>query len=683
MSCASTPATGAPSPPPTPQNSNWGNLTNGVAYVFELRATNDAGKSESVSLKATPEGAPLGPQITVKSVTTVASVPESGGFEVTVVATVDAGTKGADGKVAPIASRSVAVSFPTDNASITAGDEADAGDLTVLGTRIWEKIPQSEKASEATYKFRVAVGQDLDAEDEQFQVEVSIDGASQKSKVVTIDDAQEQTYVLSLPTAAKGAIKEGAAAATLTLEADPAKTTDIPVTLVLEPNDPSKYTLSAPSSDMFGTASVTATIAAEADSDRADGTITVSAYTAGAGALTSLDIAVTDINALPAVKATLVGSDGKALSPQPESVKEGEMVKIMLTAVDKDGKAMKAAEKLTITLSPTGTADSADYSLSSQSFEIASGKESSAVVDLMVTEDQDLGAETLMFDAVVAGEAKNGTDTKLVMGVLSLMIEDGTALLVWAKTQEEVEAAIYAANHAGMGDDMTFTEGEMIEVMGSALFSAAQGVTLSYTAESDNDGVASTSTGGGTVTVTAQDMVGMAHITITAHASMPSGVMILDQSDPREASIMFPVEVGLEALTLTLSGPEDMNIAEGGMGAMVTVMANRPVTEDTMVTLMRDRSMSTADDMDFEAEPITIAAGEMMGSTMVMALEDDIMEEMEELVLYGMAADNAGEVTGEVTLYIWDAAVPALPLIAQLLLAAFLALGGYRRYLRR
>ena len=32
---------------------------------------------------------------------------------------------------------------------------------------------------------------------------------------------------------------------------------------------------------------------------------------------------------------------------------------------------------------------------------------------------------------------------------------------------------------------------------------------------------------------------------------------------------------------------------------------------------------------------------------------------------------------------IWDAAVPALPVIAQLLLAAFLALGGYRRYRRR
>ena len=43
----------------------------------------------------------------------------------------------------------------------------------------------------------------------------------------------------------------------------------------------------------------------------------------------------------------------------------------------------------------------------------------------------------------------------------------------------------------------------------------------------------------------------------------------------------------------------------------------------------------------------------------------------------------AGEVSGEVHLYLWDAAVPALPVIAQLLLAAFLAVGGYRRYRRR
>ena len=266
------------------------------------------------------------------------------------------------------------------------------------------------------------------------------------------------------------------------------------------------------------------------------------------------------------------------------------------------------------------------------------------------------------------------------------MIEDSTQKLVWAKTQEEVEAAIYAAKNAGMGDDMTFSAGEMIEVMGSALFNAAPGVTLSYIAESDMGSVASASVSGGSVMVTAAGE-GMAHITISAHASMPSSVAMVDQTDPRVASIMFPVEVGLEALSIMLTGPNDMNVVEGGMGAMVTATANRAVTADTMVMLVRDRAASSAGDADYTAEAITIMAGEMMGSTMVMAVEDNMMENQgnmpEELVLYGMTEGMAGEVTGEVKLYLWDAAVPALPVIAQLLLAAFLAIGGYRRYLRR
>ena len=63
---------------------------------------------------------------TVKSVSAATSVAESGGLEVTVTATVPAGEK-VDGKVAPIASRHLYVSFPTDDASIAAGEEAEAG----------------------------------------------------------------------------------------------------------------------------------------------------------------------------------------------------------------------------------------------------------------------------------------------------------------------------------------------------------------------------------------------------------------------------------------------------------------------------------------------------------------------------------------------------------------------------
>ena len=253
-----------------------------------------------------------------------------------------------------------------------------------------------------------------------------------------------------------------------------------------------------------------------------------------------------------------------------------------------------------------------------------------------------------------------------------------TGRLVWANSEQEVAAVIAAAIAAGAGDDMTVDAGEQIEILGSALFSAAEGVTVSYTAVSSDSDVASAGIVDTlTVTVTAR-AGGMADITITATATTasppPSGVTINPQTNPRKASITFPVEVAIEALALELVGPTDMNLVEGGRDhangtagrATVTVRANRPVTRELTVTLMADRAMSDAIADDFEAAPIVLGAGATAGSTLVTAVEDNTAEGREELVLFGVAADNAGEVTGEVTLYLWDAAVPALPVIAQL-----------------
>ena len=267
-----------------------------------------------------------------------------------------------------------------------------------------------------------------------------------------------------------------------------------------------------------------------------------------------------------------------------------------------------------------------------------------------------------------------------------------TGRLVWAKAEQEVAAAIAAAMAAGLGDDMTFDAGEQIEILGSALFNAAEGVTLSYDGVSSNSDVASADIDTVTVTVTAR-AGGMADITITAMASLPSGLTINPQTNPREASITFPVEVDIEALVLELVGPTDMNLVEGGSDhangtagrATVTVRANRPVTREVTVTLMADRAMGDATADDFEAAPIVLGAGATAGSTVVTAVDDGTAEDREVLVLFGMAADNARvRSQGEVTLHLWDAAVPALPVIAQLLLAAFLLWVSGRRYrLRR
>ncbi len=596
------------------------------------------------------------------------------------------------------------------------------GAVQVKTPKITE-VPAAERGSgrhtkAKTGKLALLVLHDNhEAENDAFYImakdgDVDLAATAAQNKItpeVVIEDDEEQKVTVKMGARTSSTVYEGDSGDDLpqfTVAASPARV-DLPLEVRLDMVDLAGVTVSSAEISvsrssmtlMDGTTGNSDTVTVHlpaSDGNRVDDDYaleaSVNVYSVASGGYQTIPVAshpikVVDRHKLPTL----------TVSPATATVAEGGMVELTLminrnpanTTVSSTEKLQYTQEEVTVMLSSGAgsTAGMSDYSIMTNPVTFPKRErggytaEMKVMVEAMADDELD-DMEMLVLDAMVAGSvAANGTDKATHAGVSTLTIEEGTTKYVWAKTQEEVEAAIYAAKNAGAGDDMTFAAGEMIEVMGSALFSAAEGVTLSYTAESSMSDVASASVSGGTVTVAAAGE-GMADITITAHASMPSGVKILDQSDPREASVMFPVEVGLEALSIMLSGPEDMNVAEG-MSAMVTATANRAVTEDTTVMLMRDRSMSSAGDDDYMAEAITIEAGEMMGSTMVMAVEDNMAEDMEELVLYGMTEGMAGEVSGEVKLYLWDAAVPALPIIAQLLLAAFLAIGGYRRYLRR
>ena len=564
---------------------------------------------------------------------------------------------------------------------------------------------------------------DDDAEDEKFRIGYAAAAgsfAAAKKKytpTLTIDDAEVQVYELELPYAVEssGGFKEGyggTIGAEMRVVVDPVRTVakSFVVELVSE-EDATDYGLNLDGSPHVGRVQIDLDayndgseepirlIAASNDGDRVDDTITLRMFetstVSGLGEQLVPDIVLTvaDQHKLPKVSlGTIKNEDGETVT----SLMEGETGTVeLLVDRGRTTDAVPDNEPITVTLQAAAASEAGaqDYRLPATTVTIPANKKSGTFKLEVLAEDDDLGDEELVLQAEVKGAAANGAVPDIV-DLDAITLVDATDTLVWAKTEAELQAVIYPAKEAGMGADMMFTPGEMIEIASpGSLFNSAEGVTLSYTAKSDMEDVATVAvSGSGMVTVTAQDMAGvMAHITITARASMAAaGARGLPQTDPSEASIIFPVEVGLEALSFTLMGPPEdmmMNLVEGGMGGMVTATANRAVTAEVTINLMRDRAMSTADDMDFMAEAITIEAGMMSGTTMVMAEEDDMMENEgnmpEELVLYGMAADNAGEVTGQVKFYIWDAAVPALPLIAQLLLGLLLAIGGYRRYLRR
>ena len=381
------------------------------------------------------------------------------------------------------------------------------------------------------------------------------------------------------------------------------------------------------------------------------------------------------------------------VNPKMASVAEGETVDVTVTVnrnpadtIAYDAELRQyTSEELKVTLSPER---SEDYRIMTNPVTIKEHNGRSpwtqtATFTIEAITDDDVDMDTVTLDLEVAGAvAANGSETREEEAAVTVNITDETEKLVWAKTQDEVDAAVNAATSKAAGAD-GLNPGEMIEILGAELFGAAPGVVVDYAAASSDMTIA-TGSGSDRRMITVTPMAeGMAMVTVTATATPPSGATIVDQTKPNVAQIMFSVDVVLQDLTFTVMGPDDMNLAEGGMGGMVTVTTNRPVTENTEVMLMRDGSSSASDD-DYTLEPslVTIMAGHEMGSTMVMATEDNMAEDMEMLTLF-LVVDGMQMTDKSVSFYLWDAAVPALPVIAQLLLAAFLAVGGYRRYRRR
>ena len=405
--------------------------------------------------------------------------------------------------------------------------------------------------------------QDPDAENEVFKVTANLSGAmtGARDAPALIDDDETQRYVLTLDTEAP---TEGAPIEA-TLAADPAHEDGVSRTTLKLRLDEPRYSLDAASRDgvRIGSESIPGVSASHTitieppdnDGNRQPDTVTLRAFLGTEGNLVeedALPIAVADVNRLPAVAAAVVDGNGRALDPQPESVKEGETIKVKLTSVDEDGNALPFGEKLSVSLTPAGTADSQDYTLSMHPVDIAADGES-ATVDLTVRENEEVNPETLVLDAEVAGEAAKGSETRTSPGILSVAIEDTTPRLVRAKSEEDIHAALMAAQDAVMGDH-GLNPGEDFELMGSDLFDAAADVTVSYAAESDSESTASVSVVDGTIAVMPTSE-GTAHVTVTATAApTASSVEIIEQTEANVARILFPVEVTLAPPTFTHVG---------------------------------------------------------------------------------------------------------------------------------
>ena len=507
---------------------------------------------------------------------------------------------------------------------------------------------------------------DPDAENEDVVIDASAAGGltpTLDAKGIEIDDDEPQTYVFKVSTQDP---KEGPDAIAVTLRADPAHVDDnLPLTL--HSDDP-KYTIVAPN---------TVTISVETpqagapvmvtpptnDGNRVEDSFTLTAYSGAVGNSTeraSVTIKVADANALPAVEMRVL-EDGEVADPQPTSVPEGESVMVVVMPVNKDGDAIDAEEELKVALRPTGTADSADYTLVG-AFTIPNEADISNTVEIEVRSDEDVGMESLMFDAVVSGEAAKGTETSMSAGVLSLYIDDATTPQITPKSSD----ADYDRIKATTAD---LNPGETVELMTSDLFDVEEGFSAGYSVSVEGTSVSAFASGE-VITINAE-VAGRSEVTVTGTASMSSSSLMPSQTVSNVASLKFPVEVVDTELVVALSA-DPMEIEAGGT-TMITATANRAVTVgDGAVTI----ELTVVGDGTLDPESITIAMGDMSGSATLTANESVTV------VATGSGVSGLMQVMVTVTEPAPEP-VPALPLIAQWLLGLGLMGGGARKLYRR
>ena len=574
--------------------------------------------------------------------------------------------------------------------------EAEPTDFTTALAGLTLRIPQNTSTATTTQgtasgTIYMETATDADAEDEAVVVTftVAADSATgQDNSVITvptdatreliIDDRQEQKFRWrNVPSD----LKEGGSA-TWQIDADPPGTNLEWVTSLF--TNEAGYSFSATTVGTGNPPSRDVTLTAPtSDGNRTDDTVTVRAVAAGTRTdlpgLGPLEIEVEDLHALPeaskiTAEAYADNGRGTRTSNKVTSVTEGgDPVHVRVT-IDRGDDGYPMNEALVVRPAAASPNQSADIRLENPP-DIASGSgKKTADFKLWARADNDVGDETLTLDLVTTGKtAANGTGQ--VVGTFSINIVDATTAQVEPKAEAAVEAAVMAA----MGSAPLNPGGDFMVDAGELFTSDSDTYDVTYSASVDGTAV-SASVSGDMVTVTARE-AGDATVTVSANAeARASSAVSTSQTVANRASVSFDVTVVLADLVVTLSGPPDTNITEGGQPYIVTATANRAVTADTTIRL-EPAAGSDASPNDYSVGTITIGNGETTGTTEVRATADTNPETSETLVLQGYLGNMKLEPM--LTLTIWDAAVPALPVIAQLLLAAFLAIGGYRRYLRR
>ena len=539
------------------------------------------------------------------------------------------------------------------NRAVLAGEDATIR-LTVVGPVVEPPSSVTIAVGATTGSAVLTVQDDDEVRDLGSVTVVAVGGslATDPTRIdiaVTENDAADAPLRVELTADPAAAVEEGGRI-TLTAEANRAVLAGEDATIRLTVVGP---VVEPPSSLAIAVGATTASaVLTVVDDDEVKDLGSVTVVATGGGLApdpTRIDVAVTENDVATVHTYTFTASAAR--------VTEGGAVTLAVTATP----AVTEATVVALTAFPVSLA--ADYTLEPSSITIAAGA-TSGTAELRATDDDEVeDTETLTVTAT--------SPAKVLIGTVEIEIVDNDAPTVVAKPQADVDRAFADAVAAAAGADGWTARGTAAELDASTLFTVGEGAAVTYAARSSDAAVVAATTSAATVTLEPL-AAGEATITVTATDSASGAV----------ATVSSSVTVVAAVVTYTLSGPADPNLVEG-QSYELKVTGSAAAAADATFTLRRDRAASDAGDDDFTLEPasIMIPAGATEGTAMLTVADDGLDERSEVLVLFATAA--GGDELGSLTFTLWDAAVPALPLAAQLVLAALLGLGGYRRYLRR
>ena len=615
---------------------------------------------------------------TVTKVEVSNSAPAEGGGTLTVTATVAIpATVTARGTANVTLAFQTGTSFDHDNNSgttavstgIKEGEGAETtgnyADVTLLNTN---PLPVDYEAgtSARTVKaeFTLSIGADLDAEVDAFLPTARIGDASwvYPSEPVKITEAQQQTYELEYwldMTVDKQveSVTEGLPdgdddvnAIQIRLVPKPARTADLTYHVGIQGISPVVYTLSQGSADpagaqvggradggTVGTHDYATLSLVANDGNRTDDTATVTIY--GGSVLdrehfATAELTLNDIHKLPKVIAQWTNSSGAKLSPQPNSAKEGDALYLTLT-VDRANAAGDAIastlDSFDIALEPSGAATKVDYELGTIA-SVAAGTTdgTTPAIKLTLEEDVDVNDEMLVFDAKVTPVATTyGTGEEVSEGVLSILIEDTTALNITPKSDDDVDtaykAARMAADEAGNGDGWWTAAGDPgdgpLTIQLADLFDLPkEGFLVTGDARSSDITVATTDADGTMVMVTPKSD-GEATITVTAGVAASSA-----QISQNLATVEIKVVVDALPQKVTVTTSPTGSVDEGGT-ITVTAKLNQLAPADTAIDL------NVQGPVEGDDHSVTIMADDMTGTVDLMVSDDDMVQAMTDIVI--------------------------------------------------